>query len=209
MAYSSVTVKPEEANVARPRRYDDDTRLELVHAAAQLLATDGPAALSVRAVADAVGASTSAIYAVFGSKAELVRAMHRVGFEELEAQLSAVPLTDDPWADLLELGLAYRASAVARPHLYGVMFGRPVPEFVPDVDDAMLALGTLDHLRRVIQRIAATTGLPGSLDVEQVTRASWARVHGLASLELAGGLGDGGEALWREILLADQRGWRP
>jgi AcrR family transcriptional regulator len=194
--------------VARPRRYDDDTRLELVQAAAELLASGGPGALSVRAVAEAVGASTSAIYAVFGSKAELVRGMHRVGFEELEAQLSAVPLTDDPWVDLLELGIAYRASAIARPDLYGVMFGRPVPEFVPDIDDAMLALGTLDHVRRVMHRIAAASQLPAGMDVEQATRASWARVHGLASLELTGGLGAGGEPLWRAILRADQRGWR-
>jgi AcrR family transcriptional regulator len=194
--------------VARPRRYDDDTRLELVHAAAELLATAGPAALSVRAVADAVGASTSAIYTVFGSKAELVRGMYVAGFQGLAEHLADVPVTDDPWRDVLELGLAYRASAMRQPHLYTVMFGRPVPEFVPDADDAALALGTLGQLRRAVERVAATSGLPDGLAVESATGALWARVHGLASLELAGGLGDGGEPLWRAILLADQRGWR-
>lgn len=191
----------------RPRVYDETTRHELVHAAGALLAERGPAALSVRAVAEAVGATTSAIYALFGSKAELVRGMYVAGFANLEDHLAAVPVTDDPWRDLLELGLAYRASALAEPHLYDVMFGRPVPEFAPDGDDAALALGTLDRLRRTLERVAATSGLPEGVDVEAATRAAWARVHGLAALELAGGL-EGGEALWRAVLQADHRGWR-
>jgi AcrR family transcriptional regulator len=194
--------------VARPRRYDDTTRHALVRAAAALLARDGAAGLSVRAVADAVGASTSAIYGLFGSKGGLVRAMYVDGFEGLERHLRTVELTDDPWHDVLELGIAYRASAIDEPHLYGVMFARAVPEFVPDATDAALALGTLDHLRRALARVASTTGLPTGFDLDAATAATWARVHGLASLELAGALGDGGETLWRAVLLADQRGWR-
>ncbi len=194
--------------MARPRRYDDRIRAQLVRAAAAMLVARGTAGLSVRAVAEAVDASTSAIYALFGSKAGLVRAVYRAGFEALEAHLAAVTRSDDPWEDLLALGLAYRSAAIAAPDLYEVMFGRPVPEFAPDADDVRLALGTLDHLRRALGRIAETDGLPPGLDLEAATRATWARVHGLASLELGGGLGDGGEALWRSVLLADRRGWR-
>jgi AcrR family transcriptional regulator len=194
--------------MARPRRYDDTTRHELVRAAAALLARDGAAGLSVRAVADAVGASTSAIYGLFGSKGGLVRAMYVDGFEGLDAHLRTVEPSEDPWRDVLELGVAYRSSAVAEPHLYGVMFARAVPEFVPDASDAALALGTLDHLRRALARVATTSGLPTGIDLDAATVAMWARVHGLASLELAGALGDGGETLWRTVLLADQHGWR-
>ncbi|WP_052667660.1 TetR/AcrR family transcriptional regulator [Nitriliruptor alkaliphilus] len=194
--------------MARPRVYGESTRRELIDAAGALLAERGPAALSVRAVAEAVGATTSAIYALFGSKAELVRGMYVAGFAALDDHLAAVPVTDDPWRDVLELGLAYRASALAEPHLYRVMFDRPVVEFVPDADDAALALGTLAHLERATARIEATLGLPRGLDLATATRALWARAHGLATLELAGGLGDGGEALWRAVLLADQHGWR-
>lgn len=194
--------------MARPRVYDETTRRELIDAAGALLAERGPAALSVRAVAEAVGATTSAIYALFGSKSELVRGMYVAGFAALDDHLAAVPVTDDPWHDVLELGLAYRASALAEPHLYRVMFDRPVVEFMPDADDAALALGTLAHLERATARIEASMGLPAGLDVATATRALWARAHGLATLELAGGLGDGGEGLWRAVLLADQRGWR-
>jgi AcrR family transcriptional regulator len=193
--------------VPRPRTYDETTRHALIEAGAELLAREGPAGLSVRAVADAVGATTSAIYALFGSKAGLVRAMYVTGFASLRDHLDAVPDTDEPWDDVLALGLAYRASAVADPHLYAVMFGRAVPEFVPDGDDAALALATLDRLRRTVARAAATS-LPAGLDVEAATLALWARVHGLASLELAGAFEDRGVELWEATLRADQAGWR-
>jgi AcrR family transcriptional regulator len=192
--------------VARPRVYDDGTRHDLVRAAGALLADRGAGALSVRAVADAVGASTSAIYGLFGSKAELVRAMYVHGFEGLARHLDAVEATDDPLEDLVALGLAYRSSALAEPHLYDVMFACPVPEFTPDVGDAELALGTLDRLRRAVGRALATGALPGHLDVEDVTLSMWARVHGLAALELGGALGDRGTAYWRRVLEADTRG---
>jgi hypothetical protein len=134
--------------------------------------------------------------------------MYVTGFASLRDHLDAVPATDDPWHDVVELGLAYRASAVAEPHLYEVMFGRPIPEFVPSVDDVALASGTLDHLRRAVTRAAEVTGLPAGMDVEAATVTLWARVHGLAALELAGALGEGGASLWRTALTADQVGWR-
>ncbi|MTV26112.1 TetR/AcrR family transcriptional regulator [Nitriliruptoraceae bacterium ZYF776] len=194
--------------MARPRSYDDDTRIELIDAAATLLAREGVAGLSVRAVAEAVGATTSAIYGLFGSKAGLVQAMFAAGFAALDAELDRVPITDDPWADIQELGLAYRRSAVARPHLYQVMFGQPVPEFVPGPDEAAVAARTLDRLHDAVARAAARDGLAGDLDVDRATVGTWARAHGLASLELAGFLGDDAEATWRATMRADHLGWR-
>ena len=192
--------------MARPRSYDDTTRHELVRAAAALISKDGPAALSVRGVAEAVGASTTAIYGLFGSKSGLVRAMFVAGFESLAARFEATAATDDPVEDLLGLGLAYRANAVAEPHLYEVMFGRPFPEFTPDEADAALALGTLDVLRAAVQRCVDAGVLPDHAEVEDVTLALWALTHGLASLELAGSLGGRGESFWREQLTAHLAG---
>lgn len=194
--------------MARPRIYDDATRRDLVRAAGALVAERGPAALSVRAVAEGVGASTSAIYGLFGSKAELVRAMFVAGFESLAEKFERVATTDDPLADLLELGLAYRANALSEPHLYQVMFGRPFPEFAPDEQDATLALGTLDVLRNAVRRCFDAGLLPDHLEVEDVTLGLWAQTHGLASLELGGALGERGEPFWRAQLTAHVTGLR-
>lgn len=195
--------------MARPRTYDDETRRALVEATAEILATQGPRHVSVRAVAERVGATTSAIYALFGSKAELVRATFVTGFQGLAEAFEAVPEHEDPWEEIGRLGLAYRASAIARPHLYEVMFGRPIEVFEPNEADAALASSTLDRLRRAVRRVATSGGgLPDGLDIEAATLALWARVHGLASLELAGALGDQGESLWRATIAADRVGWR-
>ena len=48
----------------RPREYDDQLRLRLIEEAARLLADEGPAAVTTRRVATAVGTSTTAIYSL-------------------------------------------------------------------------------------------------------------------------------------------------
>lgn len=175
--------------MGRPRIHDDATRAALLEAAGRLLAEHGPGALSLRRLAREVGASTQAIYSLFGSKDGLVRAMHRAGFQALDGHLAAVALSGEPVSDFCDLALAYRASALAHPHLYQVMFACPIPEFEPTDEDQQLALGTLERLREVVSH-HAHTGALGSGDPEQVSIQLWALAHGLAALELQGALED-------------------
>jgi AcrR family transcriptional regulator len=179
--------------MARPRQHDDRTRELLLTSAGRLLTQAGPAAVTTRAVAAEAGVTTRAIYALFGSKAGLLRALHRAGFEGLAAALDAVERSDDPVADLRALAVAYRASARDRPHLYQAMFGGPIEDLEPDPDDVALAASTLQRLADVVARCQATGRLPGD-DPWPATRALWALVHGLASLELRGALGERADA---------------
>lgn len=175
----------------------------MLGAAGRLLAEHGPGALSLRRLAGQVGASTQAIYSLFGSKDGLVRAMHRTGFEALDRHLAAVALSGDPVGDLCDLALAYRASALAHPHLYEVMFACPIPEFEPSEEDQQLALRTLDRLRAVVSH-HAKTGALGSSDPEQISIQLWALAHGLATLELQGALDDTPDPVqtWRSAFQA-------
>ena len=75
----------------------------LVHATTRLLAEQGPSAIKARAVASAARLSTTLIYSHFGGVPELTRAVIAHGFRALEAALAAVPVTDDPVADLAAL----------------------------------------------------------------------------------------------------------
>jgi len=179
--------------VPRPREYPDDLREQLLDAAAHLLATEGPAGLSTRRVAAEVGASTSAIYRLWGSKPELVRALFLEGFRRLAAHLDEVEPTSDPIADLRSLGLAYHANAIQNPELYEVMFACPVPGFEPDATDGAFALSTLDTLIRAVARCVDAGLLPGPADA--VARRLWAVNHGVCSLEIQGLLGPPDEAL--------------
>lgn len=193
--------------MGRPRIHDERTREALLRAAGRVLADEGAGAVSLRRLADEVGASTQAIYTVFGSKHGLIQAMHRAGFENLDSHLTGVEPHHDPTTHLRELVLAYRASASSQPHLYDVMFGCPFPEFEPDEHDQELALGTLARLRTALDDHARSGALDGH-EPATLTLQIWALAHGLASLERSGALGepDEAETIWRSTVDTFLRG---
>ena len=69
-------------------------------------------AVSVRRVAQDAATSTRAVYSLFGAKDGLLRALYIEGLDTLRLKTEAVPVTDNPLADVLELARAYRASAM-------------------------------------------------------------------------------------------------
>jgi len=125
--------------MARPRTHDEALRLKLLDRAGELIAADGPKALSLRKLAADAGTSTTAVYSLFGSKPDLVNALYTEGFRRFGARMAGTALTGDPVEDLVALGSAYRASALADPNLYGIMFTRSVPGFEPSPDGRLLA----------------------------------------------------------------------
>ncbi|MGI8710417.1 MAG: TetR/AcrR family transcriptional regulator [Acidimicrobiales bacterium] len=177
------------------RSPDPAVRVALIEAAARLLADDGLAALSIRAVAAAVGTSTMAVYTHFGSKDDLVHEVVREAFARLHAEIASVEQTADPVADLAATGAAYRRNALANAHLYRVMFSvNPVALTNPADHEGQPGLG-LDAFGGLVDAVArcvdagALSGAPGQLALQ-----IWATAHGAVSLELAGFLGDTGQA---------------
>ncbi|MEU4426953.1 TetR/AcrR family transcriptional regulator [Actinoplanes sp. NPDC024001] len=157
-----------------------DPRAELVEAGARVLAEEGPRALSARSLARAAGTSTMAVYTHFGGMPAVVRAIIQEGFARLAAELATVPSTDDPVADCVALGLAYRRAAHREPHLYRAMFGFELTE-----EDRAVGLSTLRVARDLMPR-CIEAGRFQAADPWVLTRQAWCLVHGLVSLELAG-----------------------
>ena len=62
----------EEANVGRPRMYDEALRERLIEEARSMLSTDGYHGVSLRVLTRNVGTSTNAVYTLFGSKEALM-----------------------------------------------------------------------------------------------------------------------------------------
>lgn len=171
--------------MGRPRVHDEQVATRLTEEAVDLLAEAGPDALTVRAVAEAAGVSTSAIYGLFGGKEGLLRAVFIEGFTRFDAALAAAPSSEDPVADLGALAHAYRGFAVANPDFHAVMFGRPVPEFVPTAEDVAL----FDRsFQRLVDAVVRCQGAGRIRDGDAVTLAIglWGLVHGLATLEVRG-----------------------
>lgn len=190
------------------RTADPAVRVALIETAARLLADEGLGALSLRRVAREVGTSTTAVYTHFGSKDDLVAAIVREAFTRLGAELAAVARTDDPVADLVGAGLAYRRNALANPDLYRVMFDRnPIDLADPtDGDDGDVGLSAFAALTDAVARCVE----PGILEGEPARLALriWAAAHGAVSLELAGFLGDDGEAVFTTTAAAVVTGLR-
>jgi AcrR family transcriptional regulator len=194
--------------MGRPREHGEETREQLLEAAARLLTEEGPSAVSVRRLAQEVGTSTRAIYSLFGSKEGLLTAMFRRGADTFVRLHDAVPVADDPLDELMPLGLAYRQSALEQPNLYGLLFGRAVPGFSPSQEDIRYAQRSqhrvVDALERAV-RLGLISGDPWAISNE-----GWALVHGLASLELMGCLGppEVAEATWRGAMSTMEAGLR-
>nr|AGO97151.1 TetR family transcription regulator [Streptomyces sp. CNT-179] len=167
-----------------PRRADPRLRTSLIDAAARLLATEGPQALSTRRIARESGSSTMAVYTHFSGIGGLVHAMVREGFARLEEHLSQVRFTDDPVCDLALLGRAFRANATRNEHLYPVMFGGcSVAGFSLSEEDRQHGRYTLRHVSTCVHRCVASTRFD-SADPELVAHRLWISVHGLTTLQL-------------------------
>ena len=89
----------------------DETREALLAAAHDLLATEGPAALTVRRIAAAAGVSTMNVYSRFGGKDGVLDELFIHGFQRMSDEMADAPTSDDPIEDLMACGRAYRAFA--------------------------------------------------------------------------------------------------
>jgi len=155
------------------------TRETLLEAALRLLEERGPGALRIRDLSEAVGKSTMGVYTHFGSKQGLLEQLYLHGFSRLEAGLRSVSSAGDRRQDLLAFASAYREFALDNEALYGLMFERGTPDFVPSDHSRMAGLATFEMLA---ERIAGWQ--PGLADPAPTAHLVWATMHGLVSIEL-------------------------
>ncbi|MCX5245616.1 WHG domain-containing protein [Streptomyces sp. NBC_00201] len=160
---------------------------EIATAARTLLEESGPAALTLRALADRLGIKAPSLYKHFPDKhaveVELIAQM----LEESAAALEAVEEREP--ASLPALAEAYRTYALARPHLYCLATERPLPR-------AALPPGLEDRAAMPLMRAC-------DWDVD-AARSLWAFAHGMVILEIHGRFPDDADlaAAWKRGLKA-------
>jgi AcrR family transcriptional regulator len=187
------------------------------HALAQV-ADGGVAALSLNAIAKAMGMSGPAIYRYFGSRDELLAALVTDGYAELAdtvTQAARATARRAPARRLAAVTEVYRAWARANPYRYDLLFSVRPPTY-SDPTEAIAAIQpAMVVLLELLGEIAGATGAPessGKLERQLLRWAemrgggvdsrtllvlklgvlTWSRLHGIVSLELAGILGDMG-----------------
>jgi AcrR family transcriptional regulator len=173
----------------RGRTPSADVERELQAAAEAVLVREGPAGLTVRAVAAEAGIAPMGVYNRLGGKDGLVDALLIRGFDRLRATieltLDATPGQPGMHARLVSCGLNYRKFALANPHFYAIMFEDAIPhEFDNPVvgEHADAAFGAL--VRMV--ELAAAAGVIAAPAPREAAQQIWSAVHGAVALELKG-----------------------
>jgi len=164
---------------ARPYHHGDLSRA-LIEAARRILEAEGPAALSLRAVAREAGVSPAAPYHHFKDKTELLEAVAHEGWEAVGLAITAARHSSaDPAEALGAIGLAYLHFARDNPALYRLMYDTSrdrtsMPEHENEEDSGLANVqGAL---------IEAGADPTDELELQLATVASWCAVHGLAEM---------------------------
>lgn len=172
-----------EAKSAESRPYHHgDLRRALVDAARRLLESEGPTALSLRAVAREAGVSPAAPYHHFKDKAELLDAVAREGWDVLSGLMSDAKRGAEGLHQLTALGIAYVCFARDNPALYRVMYDaardkEALPMDVQENKDSAYCM-----VRDTMIEHGADPN--DEIHLELTSAAAWCGAHGLA--EMAG-----------------------
>lgn len=205
------------ASATRRERVRDATTAEIKATARRLLVEDGPASLTLRAIAREMGMSAPALYRYFDSHEEIVGAVVGDVLAEITTMLEDARDTvgtGDPLGRLLATCRAFRAWSLAHPREFQLVFAstgeRPPPghEAVgEDLSFGAVFLGLFVELWAAAPfAIPRDDELPGPLrrqlrtfssSVDDVLPlgalaaylAGWVRLYGAVTIEVFGHLG--------------------
>ncbi len=172
-------------NASQRSYHHGNLRAELLDTAVAQLREQGAEALSLRALARAVGVSQTAPYRHFADKNELFAAMAARGYRCLLTALKQAgdKAGDCPEDRLLAFAHTYVNFAVENPQLFKLMFGPSTqsPREYPELHEASRATFLLVQ---TILRHGMEQGRFRELDLVYLANTGWAGIHGLATLRV-------------------------
>jgi AcrR family transcriptional regulator len=128
----------------------------------------------LRDLARRAGVTPMALYRHFADRDALLNALAAVGFDDLGERMLAAEQSRDPKEALIAIGVIYIQFAVERPGLFRLMYGGRPPE--TDAKPGEPPHAAYAALTRRITELAKPK------EREAAFMASWALVHGLATL---------------------------
>lgn len=194
------------------------TLTEIKQLARQLMATQGTAALSLRAIAEQMGFTPQALYRYFPSRDALVTALIVDACTDLAAALEAARDAVPPEREadrLLAVLLTYRQWAITHPVEYTLIYSKPIPDYEPPaavIEPAVQRIPTVviglllppwqegrlttlpdygplpAELEQQFVRLREAVGYTLPTHVLHNVLIIWSRLHGLIMLEIFGHL---------------------
>ncbi|TWV31483.1 TetR/AcrR family transcriptional regulator [Streptomyces misionensis] len=130
--------------VDSPRaRYREQTRSEIKAVAVRQLAAGGIESVALLRIAKEIGLSGPALYRYFASRDDLLAELVLDAYQGAAAAVHAVDVEGGGRAALHALTSAYRAWAMAQPHLYLLIQGTPVAGFTAPAETVLKARSVL------------------------------------------------------------------
>jgi AcrR family transcriptional regulator len=172
------------ASKDRILRLKEETRVNILEAALQIVKEDGWQALSMRKIADVIEYTAPIIYEYFANKEAILLELTRQGYLKLSKQLQeAKDKYTSPADQLEEMWLTYWNFAFANKELYQVMFGittscscemvNKLPEAECPWDIIASSIGDLMNIKDMESDVICTKYY-----------TFWSIVHGLVSINL-------------------------
>lgn len=172
----------------RRKRENADTRQKILDAARDLFVQNGYQATSMRAIADRIEYTPTAIYHHFESKEALLMQLCNQDFRSLAAAFQRIGKVEDPVARLERIGAAYVDFALEHPMHYQLLFMsvRPAHEMDTDITRGDPSEDAYAFLRMTVEEAIAQGRFRAEYtDANQVAQMLWGSLHGLISLRIA------------------------
>ncbi|MBT3337963.1 MAG: TetR/AcrR family transcriptional regulator [Anaerolineae bacterium] len=199
--------------MVRPKQADQhpDLPTAIKETARGLIAENGAASLSLRAIARELKITAPAIYNYFPSRDDLVTALIVDAYNSLRDTLLVSQEGDEKShaERIFSSARTYRNWALMHPEEYSLIFGTPIPNYHAPMEitgpaaagsmsvllgvldaawraGALKTEGVLDSTPEMVQAWIDKFSYDGDPAVIQFAMASWAQIHGIVSLELNG-----------------------
>jgi AcrR family transcriptional regulator len=183
------STQPARARKDRRHLRHEATRREILGTAWQMVRADGLAALSLSALARAVGMEPQSLYTYFASKHAVYDAMFAEGNQELLARMAEVCWPAGPVDRLRLLARTFVVFGAEDPARYQLLFTWTIPGFQPTAESYALATKAYQKGMAVL----ASAGL-----TEQRQFDVWtALIAGLCSQQIAN---DPGGDRWLQLI---------
>lgn len=178
----------------RREREKSELRGKILSAARDLFAERGVEAVTMRAIAQRIEYTATAIYFHFKDKADLLSALLTEDFHLLAAQFHEIAEIADPIERLRRAATAYVRFGHTHPNQYRLMFMTPIVESAVEgpvpIDKGSCANDAYAFLQQMVSDAADAGVLRDELaDRELVCQLFHSTLHGIVSMRIAHGPG--------------------
>lgn len=178
----------------RREREKADVRDKILEASREMFLNCGYEKVTMRMIADKIEYSPTAIYLHFKDKQALFEELCRQDFQGLSQAFHRIARIEDPVERLKNIGHTYVQYALEHPNHYRLMFMTSRPQSSPESQEGRKGNPDEDayaFLKSCVQDCVASGRLrPELTDVELLSQAAWAAIHGVVSLHIAMGNDD-------------------